>query len=171
MSENDNSIWSASPSQLINVSYFFITFVVIVVGIYLAFFPPDIIMRFHSLLVNLFFAGMLITVFFSCLRYFSTMLTVFTLTKSELIIKSGIFSRSGERLELYRIRDYSYHQPFFLRLLSGGKIGNIILITSDRTHPYVYIKGIAEGETILSSIRKQVELCRQEKGVREIDVE
>lgn len=170
MNEND-SVWSASPSQLININYFLATISIIVVGIYLAFFPPVIILRFHSLLTNIFFVGMLIAVFFSCVQYFSTMLTVFTLTESELIIKSGIFSRSGERLELYRIRDYSYHQPFFLRLLSGGKLGNIILLSSDRTHPQVYLEGIANGETILSSIRKQVELCRGEKGVREVDIE
>jgi hypothetical protein len=170
MNENDG-IWSGSPSQLVNFNYFFSTIAVIVVGLYLVFFPPSMIMRFHSLLANICFAGMIIALFFSCLRYFSTMLTVFTLTESELIITSGILSRSGERLELYRIRDYSLYQPFFLRILSGGKLGNLILISSDRTHPRVYLEGIKNGETILNDIRTQVEKCREQKGVREIDVE
>ena len=59
-------------------------------------------------------------------------------------------------------------QPFFLRLFG---LGNIVMQTSDRSHPSVRLRAIRDGEQLYERIRAAVEESRARKGVRELDVE
>jgi uncharacterized membrane protein YdbT with pleckstrin-like domain len=83
-------------------------------------------------------------------------------------MRHGVLNKKLDELELYRVRDYKLDQPFFLRLFS---LGNIILQTSDRTHPTVVIQAIPDAENLREQLRTYVEACRTRKGVRELDVE
>jgi hypothetical protein len=71
-------------------------------------------------------------------------------------------------MELYRVRDYKVERPFFLRLFS---LGNVILMTSDKTTPTVVISAIKKSEEGREKIRPLVEARRDAKKVREIDFE
>ena len=73
-----------------------------------------------------------------------------------------------DELELYRVRDYKFEQPFFLRLFS---LGNIVLQTSDKSDPQVVLSAIPNGEELREKLRTHVEACRMKKGVREVDFE
>jgi hypothetical protein len=63
---------------------------------------------------------------------------------------------------------YKLDQPFFLRIFS---LGNVILQTSDKTHPVVAIEAVAKAEELREQLRTHVEACRTRKGVREVDIE
>lgn len=80
----------------------------------------------------------------------------------------GVLNKNLGELELYRVRDYKLDQPFFLRLFS---LSNIVLETSDKSHPTVVIKAIPDGEELREQFRTNVEACRTRKGVREVDIE
>ena len=71
-----------------------------------------------------------------------------------------------DELELYRVRDYKFDQPIFLRLFG---LGNITLQTSDQATPVVIIRAIRDGEALREQIRTAVEDCRVKKRVREVD--
>ena len=53
----------------------------------------------------------------------------------------------------------------------GGGIENVQLNTSDTSSPFVLIQAIPHRVGLGDKIRNQVEIIRQQKGVREIDVE
>ena len=83
-----------------------------------------------------------------------------------LICQQGIFHRILDEVELYRIKDYTVVAPLLYRWLG---IANLVLVTSDKTHPTLVLRGITEAYAVKELIRKQVEELRIQKGVREID--
>ena len=94
--------------------------------------------------------------------------TVYELTSERLKLRSGVLNKQLDEVELYRVRDYKLEQPFFLRLFG---LGNILLQTSDRSHPSVRLRAIRDGEQLYERVRAAVEESRARKGVRELDVE
>lgn len=55
---------------------------------------------------------------------------VFTLTSERLLIDEGVFSKTQDTLELYRVRDLQVKQPFWQRLFG---LEDIHLIATDMT--------------------------------------
>ena len=94
--------------------------------------------------------------------------TVYELTSERLKLRRGVLNKHLDEVELYRVRDYKLEQPFFLRLFG---LGNIVMQTSDRSHPSVRLRAIRDGEQLYERIRAAVEESRARKGVRELDVE
>ncbi|PTM59179.1 PH domain-containing protein [Desmospora activa] len=92
--------------------------------------------------------------------------TRYRLTTERLQITTGILSKKTEVVELYRVKDMTLEQPFFLRLFSRGKIR---LITSDQTMPQVHLEAIADANELMDVLRKHVEERRDQKRVREVD--
>ena len=103
---------------------------------------------------------------FALWKYLITRTTSYALTTDRLICQQGIFHRTQDEIELYRIKDYTITTPLLYRWLG---IANLVLITSDRTHPELMLRGIANAHHIKETIRKQTEQLRVRKGVREID--
>lgn len=101
-------------------------------------------------------------------KYLVVKNTKYIFTAERMKISTGVFNKSFEEIEYYRIRDYSVEQPFFYRMFGCG---NISLHTSDRTHPHVFLEAIKDSEELKDFIRNMVEKSRTAKGVREIDVE
>ena len=94
--------------------------------------------------------------------------TVYELTSERLKLRRGVLNKHLDEVELYRVRDSQLEQPFFLRLFG---LGNILLQTSDRSHPSVRLRAIRDGEQLYERVRAAVEESRARKGVRELDVE
>ena len=99
-------------------------------------------------------------------RYWQIRSTRYMLTAERLICQQGVFHRNQDEVELYRIKDYTITAPLLHRWIG---IANLVLITSDRTHPELVLKGISDAYQIKELIRAQVEQLRTQKGVREID--
>ncbi|MGB3975368.1 MAG: PH domain-containing protein, partial [bacterium] len=94
--------------------------------------------------------------------------TSWVLTTERICSKKGVFSRTTQNLELYRIKDISLHKPFLMRVLRRGYIE---YVTSDQTEKrdYQRLGAIARAEDVYELLRKHVERQRQMKGVREVD--
>ena len=92
----------------------------------------------------------------------------YELTNQRLLFSHGIISKTREEWELYRIKDMRIDQPLKLRLF--GK-GNIVLQTSDRSLPEFTIAAVDSPQALSDQIRKLVEVRRDSKGVREVDME
>ncbi len=137
----EKAVWAGTPSQVINLP----TFVVCVL---------------------LFF--LVIPVFYALWRWLVVKMTTYELTTERLRTRYGVLNRKTDELELYRVRDYKFDQPLYLRLFS---LGNIIMETSDRSHPTVVIRAIPNGEQLREQLRTHVEACRVAKRVREVDFE
>lgn len=140
-SPREETIWSGHPSQVLNF------WIYVVCGALFFLIAP--------LLVALW-------------EYFKLRSIKYEISTERLRITTGMFSRSFEEIELYRVRDYRLEQPFLLRMFH---LYNIHLVTSDKSTPTVTLEGIADGPALRDTLRKHVERMRKEKGIREIDME
>jgi uncharacterized membrane protein YdbT with pleckstrin-like domain len=101
-------------------------------------------------------------------RYLKVHCRVYSLTTERLIITSGIFNKNTETLELYRIRDMRVRQPFLQRLVG---LEHIQLITADASTPELVLDHAPKTAGLSGLLRKNIELCREAKRVRSIDLE
>jgi uncharacterized membrane protein YdbT with pleckstrin-like domain len=100
------------------------------------------------------FCWLIVPIFFALSYYLKTRCKVFELTTQRFKITSGVFTKTTETLELYRVKDIETRQPFFSRLVG---IENVQAVPSS--------VGFAD------KLRHQVEIIRQQKRVREIDID
>lgn len=114
------------------------------------------------------FCWLLVPIFFALVRYLQTKCKVFDLTTQRLKITSGVFTKVTETLELYRVKDIETRQPFFSRLVG---IENVQMTTSDASSPLVLIEAVPSSVGFADKLRHQVEIIRQQKRVREIDID
>ena len=164
----EETVWRGSVSQWRNFG-FFVLQLLIAVAIVVIFITlsrsssPDLQKSSAYILVLL-----AVPMFIAAKRYLQTKCRVYEVTNERLKTTEGIFSKVTDTLEFYRIKDIERQQPFLYRLCG---IENIQLNTSDTSSPLVLIEAIPHGVGLADKIRNQVEAIRQQKGVREIDVE
>ncbi len=101
-------------------------------------------------------------------RWLSVKTTTYRLTTERLITERGIFSKTTDTLELYRVRDLQITQPFFQRLFG---LQTVHLLTADTSTPCVIIDCIPASAALPDKLRAQVEETRMRKRVRTVDVE
>ncbi|HEY4272855.1 MAG TPA: PH domain-containing protein [Candidatus Udaeobacter sp.] len=114
------------------------------------------------------FCWLIVPIFFALARYLQTKCKVFELTTQRFKITSGVFSKVTETLELYRVKDIETRQPFLSRLVG---VENVQMNTSDASSPIVLIDAIPSSVGLTDKLRNKVEIIRQQKRVREIDIE
>jgi uncharacterized membrane protein YdbT with pleckstrin-like domain len=106
------------------------------------------------------------TIILPLIVYLRTRFTIYELTEERFREKTGILSQKIEELELYRVRDYTVEKPFIMRLFG---LGNLILVTSDKTNPKIYLYAIRNVESVRDVFRKNVEATRKQTGTKEVD--
>ncbi|MBT2560141.1 PH domain-containing protein [Pedobacter sp. ISL-68] len=82
--------------------------------------------------------GMIIPIV-AAYKYFYIYCTRYLLTRDELQVTSGIFTKRTESTELFRIKDYVITQPFWMRIFH---LMSVKLFTSDRTTKEILLSGI-----------------------------
>lgn len=98
--------------------------------------------------------------------YLQTKNTIYIVTQERLLIYHGILTKRIDDLELYRIKDTAYIQPFLFRFFN---LASIQLYSSDISWGNSSIPGIENGMELREKIRRIVEQARVKKGVREVD--
>ena len=104
-------------------------------------------------------------------RWLKTRYHVYEVTSQRIRETTGIFSKQTDDLELYRVKDMRLEQPFFLRMFNAG---HIVLLTSDRTSESYVLRSVRPDggpRALMDTIRRCVETRRDQKRVREIDME
>jgi uncharacterized membrane protein YdbT with pleckstrin-like domain len=114
------------------------------------------------------FCWLIVPIFIALARYLKTKCKIYELTTERLKMTEGVFSKVTETLELYRVKDLETRQPFLYRLVG---IENIRINTSDLTTPFVIVEAIPSSVGFPDKLRNQVEIIRQQKKVRELDIE
>jgi membrane protein YdbS with pleckstrin-like domain len=163
----EETVWRGSVSQWKNFGFFVlqILFAVAVVVIF-------VVVRRQSSEISNFAPYILILlavpIFIAGKRYLQTKCKVYELTSERLKMSEGVFTKVIDTLELYRVKDIETRQPFVYRVCG---IENVQLNTSDTSSPFVLIQAIPHHVGLGDKVRNEVETIRQQKGVREIDVE
>ena len=141
----EENVWTGSPSQITNLGTYVVCGLLTLTGIGAIFAIPYAFWKY--LVVK-------------CQRY--------ELTSQRLKVHSGVLNRKMDELELYRVKDTKFDQPFFLRIFG---LGNVILVSSDATTPISAIHGIKDAEQIREKLRTLVEDRRDQKRVRIGEIE
>jgi membrane protein YdbS with pleckstrin-like domain len=164
----EETVWRGSISQWKNFGFFVLQFllgaaIVILFVMIRRQSSPE--MRNVGPYILIFLA---VPIFIAGKRYLQTKCRIYELTTERLKTTEGVFSKVTDTLELYRVKDIETRQPLLYRLCG---IENVQLNTSDTSSPFVLIQAIPHHVGLGDKIRNQVETIRQQKGVREIDVE
>jgi len=159
-SPQENAVWSGTPSQKSNLGLFTLCAIVAIVLMASAA-KLDGPMRTLVLVLLLLPVGIAIG------RWLVTASLQYTLTDQRMILRRGVFSRSTDYVELYRVKDSHFTQTFIERLLG---LGTIRLRTTQDSLPVVDLSGMNGPESLWNQIRTLVEARRDAKGVREIDM-
>jgi membrane protein YdbS with pleckstrin-like domain len=165
----EETVWRGSVSQRKNFGFFLLqvliaaAIVIIFILLQRASSPPQV-RDFSPYILFL----LVVPIFIVARRYLQTKCTIYEVTTERLKTSEGILSKVTDTLEFYRVKDIERQQPFLYRLCG---IENVQLNTSDASSPLVVIEAIPHQAGLADLIRNQVEAIRQQKGVREIDVE
>ena len=89
----------------------------------------------------------------------------YQLTTQRFMHRSGILTRVSDRIEVIDIDDVTYHQGLIERLFD---VGSIQLVSSDKTHPELWLRGIANVKQVANQID---DLRRQERRRRGLHIE
>lgn len=102
-------------------------------------------------------------------RWLGNMAARYDLTEDGLIVRRGIFIKSLDEVELYRVKDIRLD---FSLINQIAGLGTICIVSSDETTrgaPLV-LRDIARAERRRERLRDLVDKARQKRRVREIDV-
>lgn len=99
-------------------------------------------------------------------RFFYLRTTMFKISKEQIEFKRGVFSIKTDFLELYRIKDHSLKEPFLLRVIG---VKQLILESSDKSHPVLKMTGIKVNQDFILDLRRTIENQRKLKRVYEVD--
>ena len=85
--------------------------------------------------------------------------------EEQLISEHGIFHRSINYMELYRIVDFYEHQNFMQQLLS---LKSVTIFSMDKQTPRLELQGVSNSSDVVSVIRSGVELNKKRRLIHEI---
>ena len=88
----------------------------------------------------------------------------YTITDQQLVYAHGIFTRSRDYIELYRIVDYDEKRSL-MQQIAGLK--TIIVHSGDRTMPRLRIIGIREDTDLVHLLRERVAYNRSRMNIHE----
>ena len=88
----------------------------------------------------------------------------YTITGEQLVYEHGVFTRSRDYIELYRVVDFDEKRTF-LQLLLGLK--TIVVHSGDRTMPKLKIIGIREKADVVGCLRERVSYNRKRMNIHE----
>ncbi len=132
-------LWTAGEGQVVNASVF---------------------------LVAALFFWLVVPVGWALYRYLKTARHRYTLTDQRLLEESGLIVKRVESLELYRVKDLSVAGTLLQTMVGRGQV---ILRTTDASHPTVTLNAVPNAVEVSQLIRNTVEACRAAKGVRAFD--
>jgi uncharacterized membrane protein YdbT with pleckstrin-like domain len=151
---SEDVLWKGSPSQVLNLGkYLLVLLLAIAIGVGGFFFFPA-------------WAALIIPLGWALWIYINTRSIRTELTTERIRLEEGIFNRKLDDVELYRVKDTSMERPFWYRLFG---LSTLIIETSDLSQPRIEIKAVHGGENLREALRKQVEMLRDKKRVREVD--
>ena len=103
-------------------------------------------------------------------RWLRNMATTYEITDQRLILRRGLFIKSIDEIELYRIKDVRVDYSLISQITD---IGTITLTSTDRTtgDASFVLRDIPAARTRREGLRKLVDRARQQRGVHELDVD
>ena len=152
-------LWKGSPSQWTNIGTYFFCLLLIAGILATYFLVPNVPVWV--------LATTAIPLLFGMVRWLQTRSQTYEITSERIRTSTGIFSRRTTDLEMYRVRDYTVVEPFWLRMIGRG---NLVLETADRTNSQVVGRAVPGVSALKDQVRIHTERMRQRRGVRDLEI-
>lgn len=153
-------VWRGTPSQWTNFGTYLLC-LILAAGVVAAYY---LIEPRRPLVL----AGLALPVLWALARWIATRCRRYEVTSERVKITTGLLSRQTTELELYRVRDYTVVEPFWLRLVGCG---NVVLATADRSTPHVTLRAVPHAASLKDQIRTHTERMRVRRGVRDLEID
>jgi len=86
----------------------------------------------------------------------------FKISNLNLEYESGVFSKTIQNLEMWRIKDIVFHQTLGERMLG---VTRVELITTDPTTPVIILEGLPPGRRVFDDIKQAFLLAKQRRNI------
>jgi uncharacterized membrane protein YdbT with pleckstrin-like domain len=96
-------------------------------------------------------------------RYARWATTNIVLTTDRLILRSGVFAKSGREIPLERINDLAYHQGVFERIIGAGDLA----VESAGERGQEVLRKVPGPERVQQAIYRQMEEAQHRSGARQ----
>jgi uncharacterized membrane protein YdbT with pleckstrin-like domain len=150
MIEQEKTICELHPSQILNLKAFsFALLGVIAVS-------AAAVLTGNNLLLLLW----IIPIGYALIRWLVVRSMTVRITDQRIIVSEGVFNKTTNETELYRVRDSSIEEPFFFRLF---KLGNISIYTTDESDATLKLVAFKKPHWIKDQVRNYSEICRQKR--------
>ncbi len=94
--------------------------------------------------------------------HFERRSTHIRISNQTIDIEAGIFGRTIDTLQLWRIRDIDFEQTFTERLLG---IARIRILSHDQKQPQLVLRGLPGSRQLFDRIRDEIAIARQARNV------
>ena len=103
------------------------------------------------------------------IKWIENLGTTYEISEDRLILRKGIFVKSIDEVELYRVKDVRLD---FTLIAQWANIGTITVTSSDETtrEAPLVIRDVNDANARREALRRLVEAARQKRRVRELDV-
>ena len=86
----------------------------------------------------------------------------YKITNLNIEYENGVFNKTIQNLEMWRIDDIVFHQTLSERMLG---ISRVELITRDKTTPVLVLEGLPPGRRIFDDVKQAFLLAKQRKNI------
>jgi uncharacterized membrane protein YdbT with pleckstrin-like domain len=148
--EPEKTVHQTSPSQIVNLIPF----------VFAGLLAAGVIVLSIITGTPLVLAALLVPLIYAWWKWLLVKSTTLTVTDQRLIVSQGVFHKSTNETELYRVRDTSIEEPFFYRMFG---VGNVIIYTTDEAEGKLHFNAYSKPHWIKDQIRNNAEICRQKK--------
>jgi uncharacterized membrane protein YdbT with pleckstrin-like domain len=90
----------------------------------------------------------------------------YSLTSQRLSVDSGIFVRTHDQLELFRVRDFVIDAPLYMTILG---VRHVRIISRDESLPILTLIAQPNAHALIDMVRELVQRRKDEIGLREIE--
>lgn len=169
--ETEKILYNGGPSQVINFNTYLLSGFIFFVACFLPGFwhgyfskDPDFA-PYGDIYLLISKAVFVLPIIVSIYAWLNIRTNSYILTNQKLQIEYGVFSKTTDILELFRIVDVTLVEPFSLRMMGCA---NIIMNTNDKSTPIIILEAVKDAKPLLETIRKNVNIMRKKRGVQEI---
>ncbi|HEX9632522.1 MAG TPA: PH domain-containing protein [Gemmatimonadales bacterium] len=90
----------------------------------------------------------------------------FRITNDRVELEHGVFSRSLQNLDLWRIQDLGYNQSLIQRILG---LGRVLILSSDRDTPRINVGPIYHARTLYDQLKRASLEADRRRGVIHVE--
>lgn len=159
-------VWFVRSSQVVNLPWALLaaTSVIVAVCLQLRFLSS---MTLPDYVTYTYWAVVALPVLWWAWNWAVVNACVYTVTEERMKVRKGVLNKSTHELELFRVRDFDLREPFYLRPFG---LGNILIISSDRSNTLSIIKAVDNPAQRIETLRTVQRACWVKNGVREFDM-